>query len=185
MGLFDTLILGDSIKCPDCGNEINSVQTKVFENSMDTYKPGDITRGCRIRTGIITETLYCEKCRWPKEINDGMVYVVIWHSIYIGIFNSEDEAEERLNSIDRLDLIEWLDKTQTERDLWHRRFSSLYQGISILNEYDKVEDKETFLSNTFNLFSKREILESNDPLGALVNKHKFHGRAANGGIFDD
>lgn len=185
MGLFDTLILGDSIKCPDCGTEINSVQTKVFENCMDTYEPGDITRGCRIRTGIITETLYCDRCRWPKEIDDSLVYIAVWHSIYIGIFNSEDEAEERLNSIDRLDLIEWLDKAQTERDLWHRRFSSLYQEISILSEYDKAEDKDAFLSNTFNLLSKSEILKAEEPLGDLVKKHKFQARDANGGIFGD
>lgn len=185
MGMFDTLILGESIKCPDCGTEIDSVQTKVFDNCMDTYEPGDITRGCRIRTGTITETLYCEKCRGPKEITDGLVYIAIWHSIYVGIFNSEDEAEERLNTIDRLDLVEWLDKAQTERNLWHRRFSSLYHEISILNEFDKAEDKEDFLSNPFNLFAGRELLESDDPLDDLVKKHKFQARDADGGIFDD
>ena len=185
MGLFDTLILGETIKCPECGSEIDSVQTKVFDNCLNTYEPGDITRGCRLRTGIITETLFCEKCHWPKEINDGLVYVALWHSIYIGIFHSEDEAEERLNTIDRLDLIEWLYKAQTERELWHRRFRSLYQEVSVLNEYDKAKDKEAFISNPFNLFSKREILGTEDPLGSLVKKHRFDARDANGGLFGD
>jgi hypothetical protein len=185
MGLFDILILGDSIKCPDCGIEINSVQTKVFENCLDTYEPGDITRGCSIRTGLISETLYCEKCRWPKGRDNGLVYIAIWHSIYIGIFISEDEAEERLRSIDRLDLIEWLDKAQTERELWHRRFNNVYQEISILSEYEKAEDKEAFLSNTINLLSKSELLEAEDPLDDLVKRHKFKARDVNGGIFGD
>mgnify|MGYP001603650556 CR=1 FL=1 len=185
MGMFDTLILQEPVICPDCGSKIDSVQTKVFDNCLDTYEPGDITKGSRIITGIIAETLFCGKCHWPKDSNDGHVFIAIWHSIYVGIFKSEDEAERIINSIDRLDLIQWLDKAQNERNLWHGRFNSLYSEVSALNDYEKAEDKEAYLSKPFNIFRNKELLESDDPLESILQKNKFHSRKANGDMFED
>ena len=79
----------------------------------------------------------------PKNDDDKLIYILIWNSIFVDLFKTEAEAEEKLKSTDRLSLIEWLDKAQTERDLWHRRFNNLYSEISSLNDYEKSGDKES------------------------------------------
>ena len=178
MGMYDTFVTRSAFICPDCGAEFNSIQTKEFDKSLNIYHPGDIIRGRGIRNGIVRETLFCDKCRGPKNDDDKSIYILIWNMIYVDLFKTEAEAEEQLKSIDRLSLLEWLDKAQIERDLWHRRFNNLYYEISTLNEYEQAEDKEAYLSNAVMIHSEKEILENDNPLFAILEKHIVHERNA-------
>ena len=174
MGMFDTFVTKNTFICPDCGTEINSIQTKEFDKSLYIYHPGDIIRGRGIRNGIVSETLFCDKCRGPENDDDKAIYILIWNSIFVDLFKTEAEAEERLKSTDRLSLIEWLDKAQAERDLWHRRFNKLYFEISSLNDYEKSGDKKAYLSKKIILPHIEEILENDDPLDAILKINIIH-----------
>ena len=183
MGMYDTFVTSSAFICPDCGTEINSIQTKEFDKSLDIYHPGDIIRGRGIRNGIVSETLFCDKCRGPKNDDDKLIYILIWNSIFVDLFKTEAEAEEKLKSTDRLSLIEWLDKAQTERDLWHRRFNNLYSEISSLNDYEKSGDKKASLSKKIILPHIEEILNNDDPLDAILKNNAVHERNTLNGIF--
>ena len=62
MGMFDTIVLDRAYECPACGKEIESVQTKEFERTLEDYRVGDcISHAEDIR--IVKETLYCEAMR--------------------------------------------------------------------------------------------------------------------------
>ena len=39
MGMYDTFVTSSAFICPDCGTEINSIQTKEFDKSLDIYHP--------------------------------------------------------------------------------------------------------------------------------------------------
>lgn len=56
MGLYDTIKI--NLKCPECGEKINELQTKDLSNSLEVYQTEKISGGNEHIKAIGT----CEKC---------------------------------------------------------------------------------------------------------------------------
>ena len=170
MGLFDTFICNPPILCNSCGNKINKFQSKSFGQTLETYNPGEIVVESHIHYGIVEESIYCDSC----SNNEMKIFMVVWHNVYAGYGKDEQEANNLLESIDRLNILKWLDKCQIEKKEWKRRFSNLYNSMEELRLYFKAADKQEFLS-TRKLFRTNnwgEHLQTDDPFLSILNEFK-------------
>lgn len=63
MGMFDSFIIED--KCPNCGEELNEIQSKTFKCELNVFKVGDniVSKDIFIDNGYIIENLYCYNCK--------------------------------------------------------------------------------------------------------------------------
>ncbi len=184
MGMFDTIHLKQPLVCPVCGAGQNSYQTHAFEDVMANYEIGSLVRG-GILSGIVNETLWCSACHKAGERSESPVYLVIWHSILVGVEQDLARAEARLASVDRLDLIGWLDEAQRETEKWRRRYYGLFNDLHRWHEHlarqqnpeparegetsEQVE-RRTALSRLWGL--SEEILSAPDPLAAIMERNK-------------
>ena len=137
--------------------------------------------GSSVLTGILKESLWCEACFKAGKPSDSPVYLVIWHSVLAGVEQDLAKAEARLASVDRLDLIGWLDEAQREADRWRRHYSSLFHDVTRWHEHlsrpPEAEgsggdgDRQRAFRRLFSL--PDEILHAPDPLAAILaaNKH--------------
>lgn len=170
MGLFDTILLDPPITCPNCGRTLE-LQTKHFEPAMISYRIGSIITGSSVLSGILKEDLFCHDCYKAERDHSVDVWLVVWHSILAGVERSEQAAEARLASVDRLDLIRWLDEAQRAERTWRSRFRSLYSDVSRWHEH--LEHPERCRERAFRAFLSlpKEILETPDPLATILAKH--------------
>lgn len=178
MGLYDTFIFDKPLPCPVCGSPIKSLQSKAFGCSLDYLRVGDALRDCGIRLGVVEEDLYCDDCGGPQESPKPKVFLVIWHGIFAGAYATMREAEARLAGIDRVTLLEWHERQQTEKEDWSRRFHNLRNALAGWHEYTLAEDKEAFLKKPRALFRSglREAVAKSDPLGAILEKYGKEAR---------
>lgn len=169
MGMFDTFILEPPIKCEKCGNEIRDFQSKHFGRLLETYKPGEIITGSHIHYGIIEESIYCDSC----SNNNMKLFMMVWHNVYVGYEKDEQTAKKLLESIDRLNILEWLGKCQDEKNEWKRHFGSFYHSMEELWHYLKAEDKQKFLSSKRFLLARNlnKHLKSDDPLLSILKEY--------------
>ena len=176
MGMFDTIHFEKPIPCPDCGAEISSVQTKDFESLMCNYYVGSLLRGASVLKGIVKEELWCDQCRKAERKLRHPIYLVIWNSILAGIETTEEAAERRLASVDRLDLVGWLDEAQRSSATWQSRFFGLLGDLEKWQTHlehqanPQEDDKTRRWAPIFKL--PDEILQANDPLKALLHQHR-------------
>ena len=110
MGIFDTVYFDRPRTCSQCGTSIGEVQTKVFDPGLREYRVGDVVYGSPVLSGVLREDLYCPHCNSSKE----KIYFSIWHTLLIGVYDDQESAEERLNSVDRAELLEYLLHHQAE-----------------------------------------------------------------------
>lgn len=173
MGLFDTFLFDTPVPCGHCGAEITSVQSKRFDCALDTYHSGDLVRDRALLLGIVQEDCFCDACKCGDAGTE--VYIVIWHGVYAGAYPNRAEAEYRLASVDRLDLIHWLDRQQQSRDYWRRRYRALYADMEAWQRYSDADDKQDFLASRFGTMHSGlvEYLKDKDPFGALVEANRI------------
>jgi len=129
VGLYDTLILDPPLVCPRCGAIHRSIQTGLLDSSMSTYRPGMLVPQCPVHSGILKERTWC--CP-QSETNDDKVlelWILIWHGIYAGYALDPEAAQRRLASIDRLDLLEWLDAMQKSAAEWRSRYHAIHADL--------------------------------------------------------
>ena len=179
MGLFDTIIVDPPLTCSRCGSELE-IQTKHFDSIMLTYRIGSVLSGSPVLSGILPETVFCSECHRAGREHDDQIFLVVRHSILAGVERSEADAESRLTSIDRVDLIEWLDQAQRAEREARGRFWGLYRDVQMWHEHlqrDASEDQATAerttsraLSGLFRL--PDEVLEADDPLAEILRRHK-------------
>ncbi|TVR51774.1 MAG: hypothetical protein EA426_19710 [Spirochaetaceae bacterium] len=177
MGLFDTIIVDPPLTCSRCGVELE-IQTKHFDPAQMTYRVGSRISGSPVLSGILAESVFCLDCRRAgREQPDDAIFLVIWHSILAGVERTEPDAESRLASIDRLDLIEWLDEAQrAERDS-KRCFWDLYRDVEMWHEHLHREDSEDQSPSAARSFARifrlpDEVLAAEDPLDEILKRHK-------------
>ncbi len=184
MGMFDTIIFKVPLKCPACGAECTSTQTKEFDCVLAEYRVGTVISGCAVLSGIIKESAWCEVCRKAKRDSEWGIYLVIWHSVLAGVEVDLAKAEARLASVDRLDLIGWMDEAQREEEQWRRRYYGLFNDITKWHQHlarkDEPEpaDEDAKKRRAFRRFLElpEEILSAADPLAALIAANKHTGR---------
>lgn len=176
MGMFDTIHFEKLIPCPGCGTEISSLQTKEFENLMADYSVGNVLRGGSVLKGIVKEELWCEPCSHAKRESRHPIYLVVWNTILAGVETTEEDAEKRLASVDRLDLVGWLDEAQRSTSVWKRRFYGLLGDMEKWQEHLEHQNKppEDEKVARFRAIFKLsdEILNAEDPLKTLLTQHR-------------
>ncbi|MFP4430684.1 MAG: hypothetical protein ACLFPV_05500 [Spirochaetaceae bacterium] len=187
MGLFDTVLLDPPITCPRCGSDVE-LQTKLFDPGMITYRIGSILSGSPVLSGILKEQAYCAECRKAEREPLVPVFLVVWHSILAGVELSEGAADARLYSVDRVDLIGWIDEAQRKERDWRQRFRAFYNDVRKWHEHlkreaakpDKAEPDRA--SRTFAALFRLppEILDAPDPLGAILAEHKDTSKEEDG-----
>ena len=177
MGMFDTIHFKKPLACPSCGAEITSLQTKDFDCVLESYQIGSVLRGGSVHSGIIKETMWCDAChKAGRSQADSPVYLVVWHTVLAGVEQELAKAEARLATVDRLDLIAWLDEAQRETDRWHRRYCKLHRDVTRWHEHlahppepvpaGEEGKRDRAFRRLFSL--PDEILHSPDPLAAIL-----------------
>jgi hypothetical protein len=147
MGIFDTLILDPPLVCPRCGKAHESMQTKVFDSSMSTYRPGMIVPGCPVHSGILKDYIWC--CPTDSDEHGRLdVWIMFWHGVLAGYSLDIGSAERRLSTLDRLDLLDWLDSMQKTTLTWSNRYHALYRDLSDWIEYRDMPAEEKAPSET-------------------------------------
>jgi len=122
MGMFDTVHLDRAYTCPGCRGTIYSVQVKVFENQLETFRTKDCT-GHAEEMRIIKEELFCDRCR--EDIGKS-IYIVEGRGILLGITDSLGEAERLLNDLNQEKLVLWYHDLY-QRYIAERREKHSYQ----------------------------------------------------------
>ncbi|HBE04684.1 MAG: hypothetical protein A2096_05435 [Spirochaetes bacterium GWF1_41_5] len=153
MGMFDTLIFKSFFTCEECNSEIKSTQTKQFENLLSTYTEGDFIHGAKIITGVIKEKLLCNNCSHSQQD----IFISIWHSLFIGAYNNYNEAEKRIGSIEKTDLLDYIFFQQKRYVEFIKEYNSFYSLVYRFSEY--CEDKENYFKNMHFYFSRKELEE--------------------------
>lgn len=182
--MFDTIHLKKPLICPDCSTEVFSLQTKHFDSCMADFKIGSVLSGVPVLIGIIKETLWCNAChKAGKQPAESPVYLVVWHSLLAGVEQDLAKAEARLASVDRLDLIAWLDEAQRDAARWSRHYHILFNDVSRWHEHltrppePEPTGPEAERSRAFRRFLSlpEEILMAPDPLAAILAANKQAG----------
>ncbi|MCF7948416.1 MAG: hypothetical protein K9M94_07495, partial [Spirochaetia bacterium] len=138
MGIFDTVILDEPKVCSSCGATIDSIQTKSFSSALREYRVGDIVGGSPMLTGVVREDLFCSSCNSVSQ----EVYFSIWHTLLAGVYDTADDAEERLLHIDRAELMDFIVRHQKKAETWHVRFARLYGDLKNWYEYQRANRTE-------------------------------------------
>lgn len=181
MGMFDTIHVRKPLICPTCGAEEFSLQTKQFDSCMAEFKIGSVLSGSPVLIGIIKESLWCDAChKAGRQPAESPVYLIIWHSLLAGVEQDLAKAEARLASVDRLDLIAWLDEAQREAARWSGNYHKLFSDVSRWQEHrtrppePEPSGAEAERHRAFHrLFSlPAEILSAPDPLAAILAANK-------------
>lgn len=101
MGMYDTVLFEKPRKCPNCGEKIESVQTKKFRRILDTYEVGDCVDHAE-ETRIAGEDTYCSNC---SEHIDPLVYLVVNRGVLVGIVGTMEEAKRVLAEMNKEKLV--------------------------------------------------------------------------------
>lgn len=195
MGLFDTVIVDPPFLCDRCGATLE-IQTKEFDPGMSTYRIGSIISSSPVIAGVVKDSLFCSACHSAGRTASDPLYFVIWHHILAGVERTEEAALARLASVDRLDLIAWLDQAQRGEREWRQRFRRFYRDVELWHEHLEHEnaqlaaasapgetdgDSEAPARAPFRFFQlSDEILNSPDPLAEILSQHKEHSPETDG-----
>ena len=180
MGMFDTIYLKNPIACKTCGADILDFQTKEFDNCLNHYRIGSVLAGTRVLSGVIKDEAYCRACSDAKRDAWTDVYLVVWHTILAGVETEECKAEARLTSVDRLDLVQWIEEAQKKEEQWQRRFFDLHNELHRWHEYvedqKKPPEPETEGKKTLRKLGSfwgpsEEIITALDPIGKILELH--------------
>mgnify|MGYP006278433663 FL=1 len=172
MGLFDTVHLLEPLELPGLDEPVTEIQTKHFGSVMEDYTVGSILPESPVLIGILEETVWCKGETEGEEGRLVPVYFAIWHRILAGVYLDSKAAEERLRTVDRLDLIHWLDTAQGEAKKWRRRHGRFYWDIQKWHEHLNRPESERadYVGMPWHL--PEEILNAPDPLGAILERHR-------------
>ncbi|TVR65959.1 MAG: hypothetical protein EA427_17135 [Spirochaetaceae bacterium] len=172
MGIFDTVRFDPPRTCPNCGTTISEVQTKVFDPGLREYRVGDVIYGSPILSGVIREDLYCPGCAAMENSERRSVWFSIWHTLLVGVYDDPSEAEARLQTVDRAELLDYLARHQSAALTWHDRFSRLYGELQNLHDFQQRDENDEAKREDLRFFRIREILDADDPLGELISNNR-------------
>lgn len=175
MGLFDTVHLPEPLRLPGCDEPVTEVQTKVFGNLMEDYVVGSVIQHSPVLIGVVEETIWCRPKLQGTQGTTHPVYFTIWHGILAGVYLDRAEAEARLRTVDRADLIAWLDEAQKKSRAWRGRYRSLFADVREWQERQQDTEEKAENEKSFRRLLRRlpdEIIQTPDPLAAILDLHR-------------
>ncbi len=169
MGIFDTVYLDPPRICRSCGAEIGEVQTKVFDPGLREYRVGDVIYGSPFLNGVVQEELYCSHCNASKQ----KVYFTVWHTLLVCVYDHLEDAEARIGSVDRSELLDYIVQHQAEALRWHDRFSRLYGELQNFHDFQTGANGDPRKRQESPMFFRiRKYVDTDDPLGELIKANK-------------
>ena len=179
MGMFDTMALEKPLICPSCGHEESTVQTHLFGETLSTYRTGMIVSDCPVLSGILRETFWCSACHNKDLENAPELFVVIWHAILVAVEWTQEDAARKLASVDRVSLIEWLDRMQRDAREWRRKYHALRTDLDRWHRYQGEQKESGADSETservkalHRIFMPDEMIRNaEDPLQAILERN--------------
>lgn len=172
MGMFDTVHLAEPLQIPGCKEPVTEIQTKVFGNYLLDYSVGSLLEESPVLIGVVEERVWCDVEDAGEETRFHPVYFTVWHRILAGVYLDAEAAEERLKTVDRLDLITWLDQAQRRAKQWKDRHTALYSDITQWHRRLTEPESKGRKFGNLTLGLPEEILNSPDPLGAILKQHR-------------
>ena len=174
MGLFDTIHLSEPLHLAGCDQPVTEIQTKEFGNTMRDYFIGSVLDQSAVLTGVVEGSVWCETGGTGGEGQLHPVYFAVRHRILAGVYLDPSAAEERLKTVDRLDLIGWLDEAQRESRRWKQRYHRLFSDVEEWHERSQEPEESTDSKKARLLFHRLpdEILQAPDPLAAILASHR-------------
>lgn len=133
---------------------------------------GDLIYGSPILSGVIREELYCPGCAAAERTDRMSVWFAVWHTLLVGVYDDPVQAEARLQTVDRAELLDYLARHQSAALTWHDRFSRLYGELQNLHDYQNRGPDEEAVRDDLRFFRIRDILDTEDPLGELIRNNK-------------
>lgn len=166
MGMYDTILFDTPRECPNCGEEIGSVQTKKFRKILDTYEVGNCVDHAE-ETRIAGEDAYCGNC---SERIDPLVYLVVDRGILVGVADTMEEAKQILGGMNKERLVfmyhDLYDQLRGER-----REKRKYEGFlkEVGEWYAKSEEEREDMSpfEAFGFRESRFLKNASTPLQAI------------------
>lgn len=149
MGLYDEIIFPRPIKCKVCGVEINSTQTKLFDNLLVKYSVGDPMPKAFLY-GVIRDTIYCNhgKKEGMESSFDQEIFLAIWQGILIDVLEDAELAMERVNSFGLEDLLSLSKRLLQGRNKHRYRYFQLKEWAkTILWSKPSKESLNAFLKD--------------------------------------
>lgn len=171
MGLFDTIHLTSPIRVPGWKAPVEQFQTKHFGCTLQEYTVGSLLSESPVLLGIVEEHLWGGSEQTGGKGETHVVYLAVWHHILAGVYLDADEAERRLQSVDRLDLIAWLDEAERAARYWKNRQHELFTDVKEWHERQDLTIEKTQW-DFLRWHLSEEILTSPDPLGAILESHR-------------
>jgi len=175
MGLFDTVHLSNPLRLPESDRPVTHFQTKEFGSAMRDFTIGSVLNESPVLIGVVKDSVWCEPREKGGKGTSHPVYIAVWHRILAGVYLDPAEAEARLRSVDRLDLIAWLDEAQRAARRWRRRYRSLFADVDEWRERQAEDGTEAEEEKRFRFRFHRlsdDILKAPDPLAALLESHR-------------
>ncbi|MBC2603943.1 hypothetical protein [Puniceicoccus vermicola] len=171
MGLYDTIHLPEPLHLPDGKHSIAEIQTKKFGSLLRNFSIGSVLDESPVATGIVEESCWISITRKENEGKLYPVYFAIWHRVLTGVYLDLPEAETRLRTVDRLDLIAWVGQAQREARSWQTRYHRLFADVQ---EWQKIQNTpENSNEPPFPpIRLSEEIIRSTDPLTAILEYHR-------------
>ena len=142
MGMFDTIRLSEALQVPGLPEPVTEIQTKKFGRLLLEYTIGSVLQDSPVLYGLVEESIWCPPQGDEEKGTNYPVYLVVWHNILAGVFLDAKEAEKRLHTVDRLDLIRWLDEAQRTTYLWKRLYWKFYADISEWHQRQNEKDSD-------------------------------------------
>ena len=169
MGMFDTIVFDKSYTCPQCGAELDSIQTKAFEQTMSSYRVKDcISHAEDIR--IVKEELFCDKC---SHFSGQYVYLAVVRGILIGVVDTLQAAQSLLNDLNLEKMILWY------HDLFKRYWIESHEKRGALNfmrhvvewfekGYHKLEEGDAAAKGKLLfIWDSKHLQDAKEPLEAI------------------
>ncbi|MCC5840727.1 MAG: hypothetical protein JJT96_11430 [Opitutales bacterium] len=184
MGLFDTIHFKEPLQVPGWKQPVTGMQTKHFGSFMQDYTVGSLLPESPVLIGVVEDALWCAPEEKGGEGRTHPVYFAIWHRILAGVYLDAGQAEERLRTVDRLDLITWLDQAQRQTRVWKNRYHRLYADVREWHERQTEAEPPDERAAAFRRLRHRlpeEILHAPDPLKAILEKHAKQEETAGDG----
>ena len=175
MGLFDTVHFPEPLEVPGCDELVTEVQTKQFGNLMQNYRVGSFLQESPVLIGVVEDSIWCKPKVEGEKGTTHPVYFAIWHRILAGVYLDSSRAEDRVRTVDRLDLITWLDEAQRKTLSWQRRYHGLFRDVAEWQERQHESQEEGNEKDSLRRIWRRlpdEVLQSSDPLAAILALHR-------------
>lgn len=167
MGMFDTIYFDKKYACPICNAEIDSIQTKEFENLLNNYYVKDCISHAEDGR-IIKGELFCDAC--SKHIGKN-IYIVVARGILLGITDTLEDARNLLNSLNLEKLTLWYHDLY-QKYITERKEKKSYGRFlnDLCNWYNKglyEKPDEQITEQLWLMWSKRHLKGALNPIESI------------------